>query len=503
MDSAFSNLVLNLLSNIVSFMVPMMVWYAGINRIRNKIKNPYSRILFFSFFGISFLYLIYKVGILIVFDKGFFEYKILFISAIWMTLTYSQLQMHVASIFLQKEKTIFMLGLHFLSILLGLTIILNGSTFTGQYNSFLFIGWFLVTRGGWFILNQLIERIFSGVWASYNIIRREPNLVLAIHFRMTFFTKILNTVSERIYRPKLKKFFWIAMILATLLEFLSFFLFLSEIYYEIFSYRNIVNIFIFSSMFMSFFHEWGHLIAAKMNGGFGVYVSKLNSFLSVESVQIPLLLFTPKQRIKIALMGTLWANLIAFIPTMILCVISYLLPILKPSFLALFVSAIGYYAILSSSFFILALWTGGDMNNIIRDLYLIFSGKNEIPKSVFGSENEVNFSSINQEFEYISDKRYKFSQHIILRPVDQESCYILDEINYSAFLINDVAHEIIKIMLKLENWTMDEILTSVRKTYEFEEGELVQVIDDITDLLAYLGKRGYLTEWVSLIQKKE
>lgn len=468
-----------------------MIWFYSLFKIRNIIKNPYFRIILFSTLGFLILYLIsFNFG-----SKKIINWTIqslsLSISGVWFILTYSQIHIQLDSVLLKKNRRFLIIILHIFSMFVGVMIYLLQKT-DDDYRSFLFVSLFLITRNVWFVLNQLLELIIDRKWPAFNILGVSPNLILTITFRMTFHTKLLNNLSNVVWKKKTKYFLWCFLIFATILEITYFFLSKEGTYTFIFLDDAKFSTYILISLFMSVFHEWGHLIAAKMYSGFGFYISKLNSLVSNDAVQIPLLLFTPKERIKIAIMGTLWCNLVILLPTAFSILAKLAPDVFSPILEEIFLTMV-FYAVLSSMFFFSSIWSGGDMNNIIRDLYLIISGKNEIPKHVFNSETEVKYSDEENDFNFIETQNYSFPKHIILKPVNENSFYFLDEKKQIAFFINDVAHEITNILLKLNYWVFDDILKQLKTIFDFEEDETDKIKADVHEFLQYLGKREYLT----------
>lgn len=473
-----------------------MLWFYGLFQFKKIIKPPFWRIFAFSLLGFLVFFIMSQIfldKVLSIGDNSFKIKNILFsIYGVWSILSYSQILIHIDSILLKKNKRILVLLLHFFSILLGIGLYVIYS-FDKRIFSLSFVSLFLITRNSWFILNQLIEFAINKDWPAFNILGVSPNLILAIHFRMTFRTKLFNYLSELFWKKKIKNLYWILLLSATFLEFFWFFtnnpISISYIFSDAFNYST----YLLLSLFLSIFHEWGHLIAAKMYGGFGSYISKLNSLINVETVQIPLLLFTPKERIKIAIMGTLWCNLVILFPT-VLSIISVRSGNLFNEKFELFLFTMVYYAVISTTFFFLSIWSGGDINNIIRDVYLIISGKQQIPKTIFNSESEINYSDENIDFKLIETQTYSFPKHVLLKHVNENSYYFLDEKKQTAFFINDVAYEITKILLELNYWSLADILTQLKQSFDLEENEMGEVKADLSEFLTYLGNRDYLIQ---------
>ncbi|MHA1449541.1 MAG: hypothetical protein ACTSP4_08995, partial [Candidatus Hodarchaeales archaeon] len=183
------------------------------------------------------------------------------------------------------------------------------------FSFILFTGMFFFTSNSWFAFIQILERVITKKWATYKIQYIAGNIVSSIDFKMLFFTKKLNLLSEFIRRRR-GVILWLMMITATIVEICCFIAFGDGIF-KLASlhstYRESIPVFIIITVIMTVIHEWGHLIGAKANGGFGSYKEKIALF-SRDAIDTPMFVFTPKQRIKIALMGILWTNLLGFIP---------------------------------------------------------------------------------------------------------------------------------------------------------------------------------------------
>ncbi|MHA1168024.1 MAG: PqqD family protein, partial [Candidatus Hodarchaeales archaeon] len=416
---------------------------------------------------------------------------------LWFILFLSQSTIQVSRLILvQKKRTVFICW-HLLIAIIGLiTAFISNWGNNGLFTFILFIGVFFFTSNSWFVLMQICERVITKKWATFKIQYISGNIVSSIDFKMVFFTKKLNLLSEIVWRKRTGIIFWVMMISATILEIYCFITFGDGIFKLAAlhsTYKTSIPVFVIITVIMTVMHEWGHLIGAKTNGGFGSYKEKIALF-SRDAIDIPMFVFTPKQRIKIALMGILWTNLLGFIPVVITVYCYLYYQQFFSTFASIIMLSIGFYAIMSTFLFFTSLWPGGDMNNVLRDLYIVLTGKKGVLGGLFDSEGEINYSLIQRDFIFSREKKYRFSGSTLLKPVGDDSFYFLDEESFSAYLINETACSVIQCMTNTNSWNLDSIILVLNKDYEISEKELPAAINDIEALITFLGKRGYIEE---------